>query len=145
MNGGAPGVPPVSTGGDARRSTDKLRSTVVELGLSKHPTGASMRTLMQTLVVIISTSLLGAAQADPTAIIHTSAGDLQIGIRIVKPPYRSIHANSNADACRDNLHLPARRRTGRPHCHHPHLGRRPPLHAVSESCPDRSREFHRPG
>src|ERR1022692_3606260 len=44
--------------------------------LSKHPTGASMRTLMQTLVVIISTSLLGAAQADPTAIIHTSAGDL---------------------------------------------------------------------
>ena len=35
-----------------------------------------MRTLMQTLVVIISTSLLGAAQADPTAIIHTSAGDL---------------------------------------------------------------------
>src|ERR1035438_2381587 len=76
MNGGAPGVPPVSTGGDARRSTDKLRSTVVELGLSKHPTGASMRTLMQTLVVIISTSLLGAAQADPTAIIHTSAGDL---------------------------------------------------------------------
>lgn len=35
-----------------------------------------MRTLMQTLVVIISTSLLGAAQAEPTAIIHTSAGDL---------------------------------------------------------------------
>ena len=35
-----------------------------------------MRTLMHTLVVIIFTSLLGAAQADPTAIIHTSAGDL---------------------------------------------------------------------
>jgi len=34
-----------------------------------------MRTLMLTLVLIISTSLLGAA-ADPTAIIHTSAGDL---------------------------------------------------------------------
>ena len=41
-----------------------------------------MRTLMQTLVLIISTSLLGAAQAgsapaaEPTAIIHTTAGDL---------------------------------------------------------------------
>ncbi len=35
-----------------------------------------MRTLMQTLVLIISTSLLGAPQAEPTAIIHTSAGDL---------------------------------------------------------------------
>ena len=35
-----------------------------------------MRTLMHTLVLIISTSLLGAAQAEPTAIIHTSAGDL---------------------------------------------------------------------
>jgi len=35
-----------------------------------------MRTLMRTLVVIMFTSLLGAAQAEPTAIIHTSAGDL---------------------------------------------------------------------
>ena len=35
-----------------------------------------MRTLMHTLVLIISTSLLGAAQAEPTAIIHTTAGDL---------------------------------------------------------------------
>ena len=35
-----------------------------------------MRTLMHTLVVIMFTSLLGAAQAEPTAIIHTSAGDL---------------------------------------------------------------------
>ncbi len=34
-----------------------------------------MRTLLLTLVLIISTSLLGAA-ADPTAIIHTSSGDL---------------------------------------------------------------------
>jgi len=40
-----------------------------------------MRTLILTLVLIIATSLLGAAQAapaaaEPTAIIHTSAGDL---------------------------------------------------------------------
>jgi peptidyl-prolyl cis-trans isomerase A (cyclophilin A) len=35
-----------------------------------------MRTLIHTLVLIASTSLLGAAQADPTAIIHTTAGDL---------------------------------------------------------------------
>jgi peptidyl-prolyl cis-trans isomerase A (cyclophilin A) len=34
-----------------------------------------MRTLLCTLVLILSTSLLGAA-ADPTAIIHTTAGDL---------------------------------------------------------------------
>ena len=34
-----------------------------------------MRTLIYTLVLIISTSLLGVAQADPTAIIHTTAGD----------------------------------------------------------------------
>ncbi len=34
-----------------------------------------MRTLMYTLVLIVSTSLLGAA-AEPTAIIHTTAGDL---------------------------------------------------------------------
>jgi peptidyl-prolyl cis-trans isomerase A (cyclophilin A) len=34
-----------------------------------------MRTMLLTLVLILSTSLLGAA-ADPTAIIHTSAGDL---------------------------------------------------------------------
>lgn len=39
-----------------------------------------MRTLMHTLVVIICTSLLGAAQADPTAIIHTSAGDLHCAL-----------------------------------------------------------------
>ena len=35
-----------------------------------------MRTLIYTLVLIVSTSLLGAAQPDPTAIIHTTAGDL---------------------------------------------------------------------
>ncbi|MGA2458670.1 MAG: peptidylprolyl isomerase [Terriglobales bacterium] len=35
-----------------------------------------MRTLIHTLVLMISTSLLGVAQADPTAIIHTTAGDL---------------------------------------------------------------------
>ncbi len=35
-----------------------------------------MRTLIHTLVLIVSTSLLGAAQPDPTAIIHTTAGDL---------------------------------------------------------------------
>ena len=35
-----------------------------------------MRTLICTLVLIVSTSLLGAAQPDPTAIIHTTAGDL---------------------------------------------------------------------
>ena len=37
-----------------------------------------MRTLIYTLVLIVSTSLLSAAQAaaDPTAIIHTTAGDL---------------------------------------------------------------------
>jgi len=35
-----------------------------------------MRTLMHTLVMIMFTSLFGAAQAEPTAIIHTSAGDL---------------------------------------------------------------------
>jgi len=35
-----------------------------------------MRTLIHTLVLILSTSLLGAAQAEPTAIIHTTAGDL---------------------------------------------------------------------
>jgi peptidyl-prolyl cis-trans isomerase A (cyclophilin A) len=35
-----------------------------------------MRTLVHTLVLILSTSLLGAAQANPTAIIHTTAGDL---------------------------------------------------------------------
>jgi hypothetical protein len=34
-----------------------------------------MRTLLLTLALIITTSLLGAA-ADPTAIIHTTAGDL---------------------------------------------------------------------
>ncbi|MGA7559589.1 MAG: peptidylprolyl isomerase [Terriglobales bacterium] len=34
-----------------------------------------MRTLLCTLILILSTSLLGAA-ADPTAIIHTTAGDL---------------------------------------------------------------------
>ncbi len=34
-----------------------------------------MRTLIYTLVLIISTSLLGVAQAEPTAIIHTTAGD----------------------------------------------------------------------
>jgi cyclophilin family peptidyl-prolyl cis-trans isomerase len=57
---------------------------------AKIPTGASMRTLIHTLVLIISTSLLSAAQAasapppdktpaattEPTAIIHTTAGDL---------------------------------------------------------------------
>src|SRR5271157_4277343 len=55
---------------------------------TKIPTGASMRTLIHTLVLIVSTSLLGAAQtattapaskaaaAEPTAIIHTTAGDL---------------------------------------------------------------------
>jgi cyclophilin family peptidyl-prolyl cis-trans isomerase len=35
-----------------------------------------MRTLIHTLVLLVSTSLLGAAQPDPTAIIHTTAGDL---------------------------------------------------------------------
>jgi peptidyl-prolyl cis-trans isomerase A (cyclophilin A) len=35
-----------------------------------------MRTLIYTLALIVSTSLLGAAQAEPTAIIHTTAGDL---------------------------------------------------------------------
>ena len=35
-----------------------------------------MRTLIHTLVLIVSTSLLGVAQPDPTAIIHTTAGDL---------------------------------------------------------------------
>ncbi len=35
-----------------------------------------MRTLLHTLVLIMSTSLLGAAQAEPAAIIHTTAGDL---------------------------------------------------------------------
>jgi cyclophilin family peptidyl-prolyl cis-trans isomerase len=35
-----------------------------------------MRTLLHTLVLIFSTSLLGAAQAEPAAIIHTTAGDL---------------------------------------------------------------------
>src|SRR5271157_5043311 len=35
-----------------------------------------MRTLLHTLVLILSTSLLGAAQAEPAAIIHTTAGDL---------------------------------------------------------------------
>jgi peptidyl-prolyl cis-trans isomerase A (cyclophilin A) len=35
-----------------------------------------MRTLIYTLVLIVSTSLLAAAQPDPTAIIHTTAGDL---------------------------------------------------------------------
>ena len=34
-----------------------------------------MRTLLLTFVLILSTCLFGAA-ADPTAIIHTSAGDL---------------------------------------------------------------------
>jgi peptidyl-prolyl cis-trans isomerase A (cyclophilin A) len=35
-----------------------------------------MRTLLHTLVLIVSTSLLCAAQADSIAIIHTTAGDL---------------------------------------------------------------------
>jgi peptidyl-prolyl cis-trans isomerase A (cyclophilin A) len=60
---------------------------------AKIPTGASMRTLLHTLVLIISTSLLVAAQAastpqsatttpaaaapaEPTAVIHTTVGDL---------------------------------------------------------------------
>jgi len=38
-----------------------------------------MRTLLLTFVLIISTSLLGAA-ADPTAIIHTSSGDLHCAL-----------------------------------------------------------------
>src|SRR3977135_574384 len=75
---------------------------VVQLKLAKILTGASMRTVLQTLVLIISTSLLGSAQAastpqpatkpkppvrkpassataaasEPTAIIHTTAGAL---------------------------------------------------------------------
>src|SRR5580704_7663779 len=86
---GTPGSPPARG------------SIVVQLTLAKILTGASMRTLLQTLVLIISTSLLGAAQpastpqpatkpkppvrkpasspaatAEPTAIIHTTAGDL---------------------------------------------------------------------
>jgi cyclophilin family peptidyl-prolyl cis-trans isomerase len=39
-----------------------------------------MRTLIHTLVLIISTALFGAAQAEPTAIIHTSAGDLHCAL-----------------------------------------------------------------
>jgi peptidyl-prolyl cis-trans isomerase A (cyclophilin A) len=55
---------------------------VVQLTFAKYRTGAPMRTLLHTLVLITSTSLLVVAQAstapaaEPTAIIHTSAGDL---------------------------------------------------------------------
>src|SRR5207245_4883408 len=91
-----------AAGQGARLPTDNPVSTVVQLKFAKILTGASMRTLLQTLVLIISTSLLGAAQAsstpqpattpkppvrkpatsapaataEPTAIIHTTAGDL---------------------------------------------------------------------
>src|ERR1700732_4218078 len=87
---GTPGSPP-ATG-----------SIVVQLKLAKILTGASMRTLLQTLVLIISTSLPAtarpssppppaqnqtrpprppassapAAAGEPAAIIHTTAGDL---------------------------------------------------------------------
>ena len=61
-----------------------------------------MRTLLHTLVLIVFTSLLGAAQngstpqkgvspaaAEPTAIIHTSAGDLHCKLLRRLPPSAS--------------------------------------------------------
>jgi peptidyl-prolyl cis-trans isomerase A (cyclophilin A) len=86
MNGGAAGVAPsgsIAAGRDARHSISKLRSTVVQLKFAKIHIGATMRTLLHTLVLILFTSMFSAAQAakpvatgEPTAIIHTSAGDL---------------------------------------------------------------------